>query len=381
MSDEMRLAVQIEGKMRTESVMGREYRILPAVLVQEQVLNNNIGAMYLPADEIAKSADAWNMVPVVVRHPEVRGMPVSARSPRVIDELGAGFLFNARAEGAKLKADVYIDTERLMGLAELGPFVGNAEAGNPGEVSTGFRFAGERRNGMFEGKAYNVVARDIVPDHLALLPDQTGACSVSDGCGLGVNAEGDSMTEDLFSRFAATVERLVANFGGSPATNTEEDNPMERDEMIAHLADVGPLGAERLATLTDCELRAMAVHFAPEPTEEEARPEAEPEAVEDLRPVADNAELEALRAENARLAAELDAPRKELVAELAANERVAFNAEELGEMTFAQLRKLSDSVRAADYSGRGAPRSTATNAALTEMPVKPYWQTNTNGRS
>ena len=41
----------------------------------------------------------------------------------------------------------------------------------------------------YKGKRYHEVHRALEPDHIALLPDEVGACSVQDGCGAGrVNA-------------------------------------------------------------------------------------------------------------------------------------------------------------------------------------------------
>ncbi len=46
----------------------------------------------------------------------------------------------------------------------------------------------------------------------------------------------------------------------------------------------------------------------------------------------------------------------QLVAELHANERMAFSEDELKAMPLEALRKLADSLRPADYAGRGAGR-------------------------
>lgn len=183
-------AVQAAGPVRTETLMGREYRVIPGVLVQEQVLHNNLGSTYLPADEIAASVEAWNGIPVVLRHPQSRGAPVSARSPEVLNSRGAGFLFHSKFADNALKADVYIDIGRASDLPDVGAVVNAVDAGKTGELSTGFGCNIEKVPGTFNGTKYDVILRNIQPDHLALLPDEIGACSVSDGCGLARNHAG-----------------------------------------------------------------------------------------------------------------------------------------------------------------------------------------------
>jgi hypothetical protein len=52
------------------------------------------------------------------------------------------------------------------------------------EVSTGLSFPLTSTHGTFNGKQFDLVAKDILPDHLAILPDVEGACSIKDGAGL-----------------------------------------------------------------------------------------------------------------------------------------------------------------------------------------------------
>ena len=67
------------------------------------------------------------------------------------------------------------------------------------ELSTGLFTDNELSEGEFEGKSYKYIARNYRPDHLALLPDKIGACSVADGAGLlQLNeSQKDSLTVNL----------------------------------------------------------------------------------------------------------------------------------------------------------------------------------------
>lgn len=60
------------------------------------------------------------------------------------------------------------------------------EAGRPMELSTGLFTQNEPApaGATFNGRPYDYVARNYRPDHLAVLPDQIGACSLADGCGV-----------------------------------------------------------------------------------------------------------------------------------------------------------------------------------------------------
>jgi 2'-5' RNA ligase len=61
----------------------------------------------------------------------------------------------------------------------------------------------EQAAGEFGGEAYSAIQRNLRPDHVALLPDEIGSCSVLDGCGanrvnrLTANAEGDASALDF----------------------------------------------------------------------------------------------------------------------------------------------------------------------------------------
>lgn len=51
------------------------------------------------------------------------------------------------------------------------------------EVSTGYWHDGRQQAGSVNGERYKEVQRSLLPDHLAILPNERGACSVKDGCG------------------------------------------------------------------------------------------------------------------------------------------------------------------------------------------------------
>lgn len=183
------LVANLTGKTRRVTRNGREYIVAPVSMIVPGVLNGSQGPILYTAEENVRSVDAWNGMPLVVYHP--RGpdeKPVSARSPEIIDEYGVGEVFNSRAgDKGELLAEAWFEVSsvrrvdtRVMSLLEKS---------NPFELSTGLDFdkVPVANGSEYEGTSYDLIARNYRPDHLAILPDQKGACSVEDGCGVLVN--------------------------------------------------------------------------------------------------------------------------------------------------------------------------------------------------
>jgi len=185
------MSAAMQGPPRVQQLMGRDFMVVPAVLVQGQVLHNNLGSTLLSPEDITDAwAAEWNGAPVVVsEHPTSRGMPTSARTPDIMNRRGAGFVFSARVERngtTALKGDVWLDLNRASQIEELQEIVQRLRKGERVELSTGFPTLAEETPGVFNGEAYEMVLHPHGADHLAIFAHKTGACSVEDGCGLGV---------------------------------------------------------------------------------------------------------------------------------------------------------------------------------------------------
>lgn len=179
--------------VRKASLNGRACLVAPLTMIVQGVLNGSEGAMYYPGEELARDPEAWNGMPIVKGHPVLGGNPVSARDPKVLEELQLGTVFRARAEVGnksklvKLKAQGWFDAEKTKRIA---PEIYQALLeGRPVELSTGLFTSSEDapEGAEFRGKPYVKIARQHRPDHLAILIGEKGACSVQDGCGLNVN--------------------------------------------------------------------------------------------------------------------------------------------------------------------------------------------------
>lgn len=188
-----RITVNLAGTVRSETIDGREYLIAPVSLIVPGVLNGSNGPLFYPEDEVVRSIEAWNGVPLVVTHPTANGVPISARTN---PDLAIGEIRNARSNG-KLVAEGWFDVERTKRIDPRVYY--SLSANRPMELSTGLTLDQVPEPGQHNGRSYIAVARNYRPDHVAILPDEVGACSLRDGCGLLVNRKGTTMLIKVLS--------------------------------------------------------------------------------------------------------------------------------------------------------------------------------------
>lgn len=193
------LVCNLTPPIRYDTYQGRKHMVVPAVMITEGVHAGSNGPLYYPSNELAKTPVVWNMKPVVVYHPVINGSPTSACDPVVAAKRQVGILFNtkyippAKGEPGKLKTEVWLDEAKLK---EVDVRVFNAlQKKQMVEVSTGLFTDNEQREGLHKGERYEQIARNYRPDHLAILPDEKGACSIADGAGLLRNSSEQSAND------------------------------------------------------------------------------------------------------------------------------------------------------------------------------------------
>lgn len=175
-------------QLRREVFEGKAHIVVPVVMMVEGVHNGSAGPLYHTSEELAKFPNAWNGIPVVVNHPEIEGMPVSANEPEILQSNQVvGRVFNTRFENGKLKGEAWIDEEKIKIVSPETYEI--LLQGRPLEVSVGVFSDEEPVQGEWNGEIYKAIARNYRPDHLALLPYAKGACSWEDGCGVRVNQQ------------------------------------------------------------------------------------------------------------------------------------------------------------------------------------------------
>lgn len=241
-----RITINLVGKSRSETRAGRRYLVSPATLIVPGVLNGSQGALYYPAEEVSRDPSIWNGIPLVVRHPVRNGQNVSARNPEVLESQGVGTLFHSKFTN-KLIAEAWFDVEDTE---RVEPRILNAlEMGKSVELSTGLftdNKSAEKGATAEDGTPYDFIARNYRPDHLAVLPDQIGACSVEDGCGINVNKD-DSHTEESEMTEAekkTIVDGLIANTCCWEEKDRETLNTLP-DDKLNGLVEVAKKDAQR----------------------------------------------------------------------------------------------------------------------------------------
>lgn len=165
-------------KTRTERIDNKEYLIVPVTLIKEGVLNGSNGPIFYPADSISSFHSSWNKMPVTLGHP-----PQGVTDPVTFSK-SLGYVWNVFYEEStkSLKGEIWFDHDKVKTRHK--DLYEKLINGNPIEVSTGLNTPVEMESGSFNGKDYFAKSTLIIPDHLAVLPDQEGACSLEDGCGI-----------------------------------------------------------------------------------------------------------------------------------------------------------------------------------------------------
>jgi hypothetical protein len=164
---------------RIEMFDGDEHLVIPVVAAVQGVMNKQ----FLPISSLEASLPAWEGVAVTLAHPKEHGNEVSANTQHSVENFVVGKFFNAHVDDNKFKGEFWINLQKLEGHDDGELFLELVEQGVTIEVSTSYWANQNNRGGIYKGKNYNGTQTDLVPNHIAILLHETGACSVADGCG------------------------------------------------------------------------------------------------------------------------------------------------------------------------------------------------------
>lgn len=186
----------VAAKTRVDTLEGRGYTVVPMVLLTEGVHAGSSGPLLYNSDELGKTPAVWNHKPVVLYHPELNGEGISACDPAILNNRKIGIMFNTKYEKGRLLSEAWVDMDRCKTVDER---VFNAiNNGEMMELSTGLFCDLDSEPGEFTRndaaktkEKYVGIARNFRPDHLAVLPDKVGACSIADGAGFLRNERKD----------------------------------------------------------------------------------------------------------------------------------------------------------------------------------------------
>lgn len=179
-------------QIRTEMHEGKSHIVVPVIMMVEGVHSGSHGPILHTAEELGRFPASWDGIPIVVQHPQDQtGAFISANSPQVIDREKVGRVYATQMENSKLKAEAWIELSKITQVSPVA--LAYIRQGLPLDVSVGVFTDEEESTGEWAGEAYQGIARNHRPDHLALLPGEQGACSWADGCGIRVNQSNNKM--------------------------------------------------------------------------------------------------------------------------------------------------------------------------------------------
>ena len=190
--------VNSASNITTETIDGKPHIVVRGItpVVDDIVMNRKL----YPAAEIEKAYNTLERNPMPLGHPKVDGKHVSARDVRAVNEYHVGaWLQNVSHEGGKVTGDMYVNRQyaessekgkRLINRLDEMISGTNSE---PIHISTGLLYSGIAANGESKGKKYNEIATNMMFDHVAVLLDEPGAGTPSEGVGIFVNSEGEEV--------------------------------------------------------------------------------------------------------------------------------------------------------------------------------------------
>jgi hypothetical protein len=212
------------------------------IILTEGVHQGSQGPLYYPKEELGKTPVVWNHKPIVVYHPTMNGEGISACDPVIINNRKVGLMMNTKFEGGRLRSEAWIEKDRADVVDNrITAAIDNKEMM---ELSTGVFVDVEETTGTWKGEDYAGIARNYRPDHLALLPDQVGACSIADGAGfLRNNAFNDNpaskaMRKALIKMGVLDNEMSASNIHSALSTAVRKKFNVGDDGPFIWIADV-----------------------------------------------------------------------------------------------------------------------------------------------
>ncbi len=219
---------QVDYVVSVKTHQKKKHLVVPVTMMVEGVHCGSHGPLLHTITDLGRFPESWNGIPIVIFHPEKDGIPVSANSPDIIDNECVGRVYGTRVEGEKLKANAWLDEEKLGAVSPEALNCINKHL--PLEVSVGVFTEDEEEEGEYNGETYEAIAHNHRPDHLALLPGGTGACSFEDGCGIRANEKGGKDVEVVIRD---AMRLLNANgFRVSEIEVNEEDGYIVRMDAV-----------------------------------------------------------------------------------------------------------------------------------------------------
>lgn len=234
------------SKITKEIINNKEHYIIRDVVpvVDDVVMNNGL----YPKEEIDKSYSSINGNLMPIGHPNINGQFVSASNAKAINEYyGGAWAENVHKDQDKVLLDCYVDIEFAKNhekgkqLLERLDAMFNSEDVNPIHVSTGLILNKVYKTGKSKGKKYDWVATNMQFDHVAILLNEQGAATPSEGVGMFVNSEGEyqieyaSLNESSTQSIQNVISNAVHNALQKLKFNKQEESDPMKEKILAAL--------------------------------------------------------------------------------------------------------------------------------------------------
>lgn len=344
-----KFASNFSGTVTYKKFEGREHLVVPVVMAKYSVVMN--GGLIPEGEFIPES---WDGVPVTIGHPQENESFVTANRPDILEQWCVGRIFNAQVKGDALVGEAWIDVDKAERVYP--GLVARIVKSSTMDVSTGYFCEEEDVAGEANGQKYDHVQHHLLPNHLALLPDEEGACNWNSGCGVRTHKAKRGMQVNVKDTLALILRHLNLNAGGDAPPPAKKDVPTMCEDLIS--GDSPFAESDRAALMTMSEAALSAVHSSfcqpaaqvDDPVETPAE-EKGGTAVNKKTPVLNSEERAAL---DFAMKAHAD-HRNSLVARITSNS--SMKAEALTSMSVAQLEVIANGLTPAptpNYDGRPA---------------------------
>lgn len=207
---------------RQETLDNVTHTVFPVIMINQGVHNR----ILYTKEELSRNVQNWNNAPVSIGHPSIEGRPVSCNSPDIHNTQVVGKVFNAHMDNEDMKGELYLNNDKVARLLpDLYTFLEND---GQMDVSTGLFCDDIYQSGDYQGEEYDSIAVNILSDHLAILPNQSGACSWADGCGIRANEKGGSMGVNDDEGFVKKKEEFLL----PPDSDSFKTNEADYEQIL-----------------------------------------------------------------------------------------------------------------------------------------------------
>lgn len=218
----------VNSKIRKEVVEGVEFTVLPSKTLPPDIVMN--GGLY-KADDVKATIDTLNMTPVTIGHPQINGKFVDAYDSLAQAKYGLGGAFNkvvGQDSNGVWNVEKYIPTEIMLNTQRGKALQAAIDKNEPIHTSTGVYLNRKPCKGVTaNNQEYDWEAEIIQFNHDAILLNEPGAATPSQGVGLFVNQAGDEIELITCSCVKVIVETME-----EPETENEQPEGGKLHELV-----------------------------------------------------------------------------------------------------------------------------------------------------